>query len=238
LDSVALASSNNAVRISVRRSRWSAPIRLVLLALIAATPMEAATLDDAPMDSFGLGAPETRSFQAFPVKLAAADAADGCEMHADCSDGNTCNGLELCRGGTCSPGPPPDCSATEVCHSSRCDPRIGCVEQPLSGVGCDDGNVCTSNDVCREGRCVAGRSVQCSDAGPCAPGSCDSRTGSSAKTLPDGAACDDGDVMTADDVCQAGACTGKRVLDAQLEMEEENKLFYRDYDANYQLEDD
>ena len=51
------------------------------------------------------------------------------------------------------------------------------------GRTCDDGNACTTNDVCGGGNCIA-------------------------NAVADGTPCDDGSGCTAPDVCQAGACTG------------------------------
>ena len=51
-----------------------------------------------------------------------------------------------------------------------------------SGQGCDDGNVCTTSDVCQSGAC-GGTAVS------------------------DGTSCDDGTACTGPDQCQSGACT-------------------------------
>lgn len=236
MDFMALALSMNTIRTSFRRLRCSAPVHLLLLGLIAAAQAGSATPDDSRMHSLGVEVPEARSSRTFHLKLAAADPVAECEMHADCSDGNTCNGLELCRDGVCLLGTPPDCSPRDVCLSRSCDPRIGCVEQPLSGVGCDDGNVCTSGDVCLEGRCIAGQAVLCSDAGPCVVAACEPETGCSARPLADGSGCSDGDARTVNDRCRAGACVGDTVRDPVLEQEEDDALFNRDYDARISSE--
>ena len=68
------------------------------------------------------------------LAASAATAQPLCTTNADCADGNTCNGTELCKGGICRPGAPvPD------------------------GQGCNTGNPCTNNDVCRSRRLRRGR---------------------------------------------------------------------------------
>jgi hypothetical protein len=84
-----------------------------------------------------------------------------------------------------------DCDDENPCTKDKCDQNTGHCEfkphdlgnhygQPIA---CDDGNACTSADVCHAGVC-AGANV------------------------PDDTACNDGDACTRSDSCQAGACTG------------------------------
>ncbi len=82
--------------------------------------------------------------------------------------------------GACAGGAPP---ASESCNfiDDDCD---GVVDGASANASCDDGNQCTLNI--------------------CAPG-----TGCTNTPAPNGTPCDDGDPMTTNDMCQAGAiCTG------------------------------
>jgi hypothetical protein len=63
---------------------------------------------------------------------------------------------------------------------------VDCGDPASDGLGCDDGNSCTTGDVCSAGVC--GGSL-----------------------APDGAACDDGRLCTSVDTCSAGVCVGSAV---------------------------
>ena len=81
------------------------------------------------------------------------------------------------------------------------------------GTPCEDGDVCTLDDVCDGGQCVGGVNRSCDDQGPCQPGVCDEALGCVYETLADGAACSVAcfDVAT----CQTGAC----VVDGDSEVQ-------------------
>ncbi len=59
---------------------------------------------------------------------------------------------------------------------------MDCAAPGTDGASCDDGNACTTTDVCQAGACVG--------------------------TPANGAACDDGDLCTVNDTCTNGACVG------------------------------
>jgi hypothetical protein len=66
-----------------------------------------------------------------------------------CSDGNVCNGAELCDAkGTCTAGTPPNCDDGNTCTADSCDPAAGCKSVPSPGATCNDGDACTETDVC------------------------------------------------------------------------------------------
>lgn len=67
------------------------------------------------------------------------------------------------------------------------------------GMECDDGDPCTTIDVCQGGVCVGGNRIQC----------CDPQGTSSDGGIPwkeEGAPCDDGNACTAESTCQANSC--------------------------------
>lgn len=162
-----------------------------------------------------------------------AEAAAACTRHADCSDGNVCNGLEICRKGVCASGQRLECSSLNPCVLSICDPRSGCRERSLSGDRCDDGNLCTTGGVCRDGRCVAEGKVTCRDEGPCVIGICEPASGCSTRAARDGSVCDDGREDTRNDSCQAGLCRGEGIDPLILEQMEDDKLFDFQQDPDY-----
>jgi hypothetical protein len=97
-----------------------------------------------------------------------------------CTDGNTCNGEELCDGaGACVRG------AT-----------------PGAGTPCPDGNVCNGNEACDGvGTCAPGTPPVVSDDNTCTADACDPTGGVTHVPLPDGSACN------GVGVCTAGVCS-------------------------------
>ncbi|MBX3247521.1 MAG: hypothetical protein KF901_10095 [Myxococcales bacterium] len=104
----------------------------------------------------------------------------------------------------CDAPPGPCFEATGLCVAGTCEyaERAG---------SCDDGNPCTTGDMCVEGGCV-GTPVVCDAppgacfeaAGVCVAGACEygERAGS----------CDDGNPCTTGDVCVEGGCVGTPVV--------------------------
>ena len=83
------------------------------------------------------------------------DPKSGC-VHADagaaCDDGYPCS-IDACdavKG--CGYGGQVDCDDDNACTDDACDPKIGCVNALRTG-SCDDGNVCTLSDTCKDGQC-------------------------------------------------------------------------------------
>lgn len=71
-----------------------------------------------------------------------------CTDDAECSDGDACNGMELCDAGACMPGTPPDCDDGISCTDDRCDTALGgCVNEPMNAA-CDDGLFCNGVEQC------------------------------------------------------------------------------------------
>jgi len=82
-----------------------------------------------------------------------------------------------------------DCDDDNPCTKDKCDQDTGqCEFRPHDfgnhnghPIGCDDGNACTSADVCHAGVCAG-------------------------VNVPDGTACDDTDTCSGPDTCQGGVC--------------------------------
>jgi hypothetical protein len=76
-----------------------------------------------------------------------------------CDDGKACTLGDLCVDGTCV-GTPVTCDDGKPCTVDVCDPANGkCSSQPFpdaANVPCNDGNACTSDDVCVGGACKGG----------------------------------------------------------------------------------
>ncbi len=93
-----------------------------------------------------------------------------------------CDDANPCTADTC--GAQGQCIHTTVacddgnpCTGDSCNPASGCIATPLTGDSCDDGNACTLDDVCNNGACVAGGTVDCATANLCYPSTCDPATG-------------------------------------------------------------
>ena len=125
-----------------------------------------------------------------------------------CDDGNKCTTGDLCSAGLCTGGAALDCDDGKLCTNDLCDPTQGC-KYAYNEAPCDDGNECTSGDVCQGGTCVGGVQANCNDFNPCTTDTCDpvNGCGYSLNTLP----CNDGNACTKNDVCNNGVCAGEAV---------------------------
>jgi len=179
-------------------------------------------------------------------------AADSCEDgfcvgtpiqdNGACDDGDLCTESDDCQNGVCS-GKAVDCSdLNDGCNIGACNPATGfcqavvmneggpcddgdfcttgdlcsngvCAGTPIpEGQSCDDGSLCTLNETCFGGVCV-GTAIDCSSQnGPCTMGVCNAQTGQcSAQPINEGLTCDDGNLCTLGDTCVVGACTATPV---------------------------
>jgi len=85
---------------------------------------------------------------------------------ASCSDGNLCNGVEVCHAGVCQPGTPISCADNNPCTTETCDPKAGCLRTPVAnGTPCVDSNLCNGEETCQSGVCTPGTPPTCSGSG-------------------------------------------------------------------------
>jgi len=85
------------------------------------------------------------------------------------ADNDLCTVDDLCVQGRCVRGEKTVCNVTEQCKKSLCEPTTGeCVLSPIdANITCNDGNVCTMNDICVNGTCIGetdptlAQSVEC-----------------------------------------------------------------------------
>ncbi len=142
------------------------------------------------------------------------DSVAGCVHSANaaaCDDGNACTVFEKCASGVCQGGALATCEDGNLCTIDVCAPGSGtCSWYPKLG-GCDDGNPCTTAEVCVNAACV-GTAVPCDDGNPCSADACDVTSGVCGHT-PIGVAtpCDDGDACTNNDACVGLSCGGASV---------------------------
>jgi hypothetical protein len=70
-----------------------------------------------------------------------------------CDDGDKCTVEDSCNNGACSGKVAADCDDWNPCTKELCDGGLGCQHIALTGPKCDDGDVCTSEDGCKDGKC-------------------------------------------------------------------------------------
>lgn len=135
-----------------------------------------------------------------------------------CSDNNSCSSDDHCEAGqcvgTCACVLDSDCVEPKpACGNWQCQ-NNECVVAPDSaqyGDPCDDGDFCTSNDVCSAAGCVGSGQTDCSESGNgvCLVGFCDSAAGACiAVQAAAGAFCNDLNDCTDNDMCNDGQCAG------------------------------
>jgi len=124
-----------------------------------------------------------------------------------CDDGNPCTTADVCLDdGTCAGPDPLECVDSDQCTQDDCDPAEGCVFPPAAdGLGCDDGDLCTTGDQCLEGECL-GLAPTCHDGDDCTADSCSPDTGDCQFLSQSNYPCDDGNACTNGDICQEGIC--------------------------------
>ena len=127
-----------------------------------------------------------------------------------CEDGDACTLKDLCKTGQCISGTGKECVDSQQCTVNGCDAKTGkCMFSSLSDGDCDDGNLCTLNDKCLEGKCKAGTPPPCGDGNPCTADNCEPTNGKCLhNSLSAGSACDDGNLCTKGSKCVDNKCVG------------------------------
>ena len=127
-----------------------------------------------------------------------------CDDQDACTSGDVCDAQGTCAGTTMT------CDDSNGCTDDSCSSAVGCVYQP-NVLGCDDGDACTSADVCASGSC-GGNPLDCDDGNPCTSDFCHTQDGCQTTPLT-GSPCNDGDACTDNDFCDAqGLCGGDAVV--------------------------
>lgn len=123
-----------------------------------------------------------------------------------CDDGDACTVQTRCAQGTCL-GVPRDCDDGVACTVDTCDSQAGCVAAPVAD-RCDDGNPCSEDTCDPQSGCqhqdaplnTVCAYEGCASIGFCVLGACQ------VTTHTDGLPCEDGNLCTTNDRCQAGEC--------------------------------
>ncbi len=135
------------------------------------------------------------------------DSVTGCVYtfnNAPCNDDDACTLKDNCHLGECVGSGSLSCDDVNLCTDDSCDPSAGCEFVPNSA-DCDDGNPCTTSDVCQGGACKGSGAADCDDDNACTTDLCDAVTG--CININNSDPCDNGNACTENDVCSAGVCT-------------------------------
>ena len=156
-----------------------------------------------------------------------------------CEDGDACTSGDFCSGGACTGRSlacgdsdpctrdtcdsatgmcvflPGGCDDGNPCTANLCDSRTGCTHAVVpDGTECEDGNLCTTGDVCRAAACEPTASVSCDIPDPCYVGSCNPADGRCSLTP---VVCDDGLLDTVDSCDSAsGTCVFTPIVPAEV----------------------
>lgn len=162
-----------------------------------------------------------------PCTLDSCTIANGCAhqtlpVGAACEDGEPCTAWDTCglnasKKLVCVGGSAASCDDGNACTADSCKQGVGCQYVPKFGP-CDDFDPCTIPDLCAGDYCVGGAVHPCADDGnACTVEFCASAAPVGFAAVPAGldgcvhaavaAACEDGSVCSAGDVCKNAVCT-------------------------------
>jgi hypothetical protein len=176
-----------------------------------------------------IASPNARYLQ-YRVMLSTSDPAQTPEVQqvdvsfTTCSDG-ILNGGEQCdqgaANGTSGSCCNADCtlkSASAVCRAAagECDLAETCAGSggacpvdafKANGTSCNDGNACTTNDICSFGQCAGApdtHQIRCDDHNPCTDDGCSPTSG--CVHINNTVSCNDGNACSSNDKCSGGSC--------------------------------
>lgn len=125
-----------------------------------------------------------------------AEVCDGLDNNCDSFiDEGTCDDKNVCTADSCA-----------ICKGGACSLPAACTYTQQSGKECEDGDLCTIGDVCKNGACVGNPKVCPGYA--CLVPVCDKLNGGCQTTQKEeGSSCDDGNKCTSASTCQSGNCS-------------------------------
>jgi hypothetical protein len=126
---------------------------------------------------------------------------NACSMAGECESGFCVDGV--CCDTSCGEGLEIDCLACSTATGAAVDGLCG----PSDGTPCDDGNACSTPDLCIAGLCE-GAPVGCDDGNDCTMDGCNPASGCVHANQEDGFWCSDANACTSTDRCEAGTCVG------------------------------
>ncbi len=121
-----------------------------------------------------------------------------------CSDGSLCTTNDVCDGASVCGGSAIKCDDTNACTDDACDATTGNCKATPHKLACEDGNLCTLNDVCDgAGKCTPGTAKVCTDGTKCTTDGCDIKSGACTfLATAEGTTCE----LPGASACAAGTC--------------------------------
>jgi len=183
--------------------------------------MNACTKDDICVNGACTGGAAVSCTDGNPCTADVCDPIAGCintalPNRSACDNGDPCTRDDICIAGSCISGSALSCVDSNPCTVDSCVTGFGCVNVLAPNrTPCEDGNLCTANDLCVAGICVAGTNVSCNDDNPCTADACDAEFGCFGVPLT--GLCDDGNACTVSSRCALGQCQPEIVLDCDDE---------------------
>lgn len=175
-----------------------------------------------------------------------------------CSDGNACNGAELCDpdnqnadANGCVDAEPLNCNDGYACTTDSCNTELGCINTPNNAY-CSDNAFCTGEETCNPSDenadndgCVAGTLVNCDDGLSCSTNYCDEVNDTCAAIL-DNDVCNDNLFCNGNETCNpedlnhdsngcvtgSSPCTSDGIGCTVDDCDEENNLCTHEPDNN------
>jgi len=116
-----------------------------------------------------------------------------------------------------------ECNDFDPCTKDICLDGC-CVNSPLYGVPCNDGDACTTDDTCEGGECV-GTPLDCDDADPCTWDTCEiiEAVPTCLHYAIDGGDCDDNDPCTEDDHCVVISVFEAVCVGSEMDCDDDNE---------------
>ena len=151
---------------------------------------DACTTPDICFDGLCVGGPVTSCEDDNPCSI------DTCDIYIGC--------VHLPTQSACCTGLSSICDDGNPCTDHACDPDTLECAYSTNTLNCDDGDACTTQDLCDDGEC-GGAPITCDDGEPCTQDFCDASTGCSSAPI-SGNPCTDGLACSTGDVCVSGAC--------------------------------
>ncbi|MBL6975654.1 MAG: hypothetical protein ISR64_07990 [Deltaproteobacteria bacterium] len=124
----------------------------------------------------------------------------------DCDDESICTTVDKCLGGNCVGSVPVDCDDLNPCTDDNCDPVNACWYDLLTDVACEDGDLCTINEMCFLGICESGGDLDCDDGDVCTFDYCLPDSGCEHDPFPDIECCNTMDDCNDQDPCTEDLC--------------------------------
>ena len=135
-----------------------------------------------------------------------ADSCDNIANHANCGNGQYCDGVEICdTAADCLPGTPPPCDDGISCTDDSCNEVTDSCDNVANDDNCANGLWCDGDETCDPvSDCQAGTPPNCDDTVSCTNDSCND-TLDICEHDADDTLCDNGDWCDGDETCDLTA---------------------------------